>query len=234
LFELTVRNRVIGVVAVLALVALWASSRSSSETRSKPGIAKPAPGVRSSGRSRVPHKVGSGSEHAILDESARVVSARASARAAAVLRRPRDAKRDRIVPVEQLFDDLVQLKDGLAEGRGALAAMTPDAAELVELSKQVNMMHDALTRTRLSVLQEWASAARSHLVMNRDEQRQFFAIVNAEAAAIASGERPAPPSARQAPSAAIKALLGPQRFSQYQSLQKSFFRADVHSGEVLP
>jgi hypothetical protein len=197
-----VRNRVVAVVGVLVLVALWAGSGSSSEKQKrKPGVGRTAAGLPS-GR--------------------------------AVPRPLRDAKGDRVVPIKDQFTDLVELKAGLVEGRRALAAMTPDAPEFVELSQEVSTMHAALTRTRLDLLQEWSSETRTRLVMDVGEQRQYFAIINAQAALIASGERPAPPSARKAPSAAIEALLGPQRFAQYQALQKSFFPAGVHPAEILP
>jgi hypothetical protein len=159
------------------------------------------------------------------------------------------AARTGTVTVNGLFEHVQTLRAALQLTRHGIRqlgeTLPADAAgspAFTHLSKQAGLVRRALGQTRLALLQEWGSEARSQLNMTPDEHAKFFSILNRQAQSImatANGPRRGPAAAaapgETSPDAEIAALLGPERYAQYQTQRKAFFApAGDQQLEVVP
>jgi hypothetical protein len=160
----------------------------------------------------------------ILDERGRSISARADA--VVQLNGSSCAPNGvRLVSRSQLFDDATQFATALRLGRHALRqlgdAMVPEASQsalFTKLSQQLRTLRNALTLTKLGILQDWGDEARRQISMTPEESTRFFALLNRHALMIgAEGKgKPIRAAATQpAPEHELEALLGAQRYAQY-------------------
>lgn len=157
----------------------------------------------------------------------------------------------RTVTVNGLFENVQTLRAALQLARHGIRqlgeTLPADAAgspAFTHLSKQAGRLRRALGQTRLALLQAWGSQARSQINMTPDEHAKFFAILNRQAQSImaaANGPRRGPAAAAAAapgetsPDTEIAALLGPERYAQYQTQRKAFFApAGDQQLEVVP
>ncbi|HEY6180227.1 MAG TPA: hypothetical protein VIX73_37555 [Kofleriaceae bacterium] len=129
------------------------------------------------------------------------------------------------IPVHGMFENARKLRSalqlsrhGLRQLRDAVSAEAADSAAFRQLSHQTARLHKALNQTRLALLQEWENDARHHIEMTPEEHKQFFAILDRQAAAIVAtpGGKNRAPAAASSPGAEIAALLGPERYAQYK------------------
>jgi hypothetical protein len=176
----------------------------------------------------------------IIDEHGHSVTALAST---IVEGRPlRTPEGQRPVPIPALFENAKQLsaalqvsKHGLRQLRDALPAGAADAPTFRDLSQQIVLLRKALKQTRLRLLQEWGSEARRSVTLTPEERDRFFAILQRQAKLIAATTtvRGRSPAATDAPSpnAEIEALLGPERYAQYQNRRKAWLAQAGEPGQ---
>lgn len=150
------------------------------------------------------------------------------------------------VPIAALMANGAQLRTalqlsrhGLRQLRDAMGSEAADAPAFRHLSQQTQLLRSALRDTRLALLQEWGSEARRHITMTPEEHDRFFAILQRQAAAIArpqaAGRRAAAGKAEVAPEAEIAALLGAERYAQYQTRRTAWLApAGRDALEVVP
>lgn len=153
------------------------------------------------------------------------------------------------VPVPGLFENARKLRSalqlsrhGLRELRDAVSAETADSGAFRHLSQQTALLRKALNQTRLAVLQEWGNEARRHITMSSDEHAKFFAILNRQAATIVAMPgvkgRASAHAGSSDTDAEMAALLGPERYAQYQHRRKAWLapvgNADDDMLEVVP
>jgi hypothetical protein len=173
---------------------------------------------------------GGGVKSEILDAGGRSISERATA----ALQRPRavhDRKGRRTVELAQLFDDAISFSvalrlsaPALQELRAQVPAGKSSATLFASLEHTTATLRQALDVTRLALLQEWAAEARRQITMTPEEERQFYAIVLQRARNIrAAGSQTSPD---------LAALLGPERYAQYQARRKAFI--PDRAAEVMP
>ena len=160
----------------------------------------------------------------ILDERGHSISRLASS----IIESPplRTQRGELTIPVHGLFENAKRLKTtlqlsrhGMRQLRDAMTAEAADSDAFRQLSHQTALLHKALTQTKLTLLQEWQNEARRHITMTPEEHQKFFAILNRHAAVIVAphdGKRRAPQAAAPSLGAEIAALLGPERYAQYQ------------------
>ena len=178
----------------------------------------------------------------ILDERGHNVSRLASS----IIESPpvRTQRGELTVPVHGLFENARQLKTtlqlsrhGMRQLRDAMSAEAADSDAFRQLSHQTALLHKALTQTKLTLLQEWQNEARRHITMTPEEHQKFFAILNRQAALIVAprtGKGQAP-TAAPSPAAEISALLGPERYAQYQHWRQAWLApAGKEELEVAP
>lgn len=178
----------------------------------------------------------------LLDERGHNVSRLASS----IIESPpvRTPRGELSVPVHGLFENAKRLKTtlqlsrhGMRQLRDAMSAETADSDAFRQLSHQTTLLHKALTQTRLTLLQEWQNEARRHITMTPEEHQKFFAILNRQAALIVApraGKGQAP-AAGPSPAAEIAALLGPERYAQYQHRRQAWLApAGKEELEVAP
>ena len=221
-------RKVLVVVCLGSLIGLYAITRDHTLTPPTAPPLKPPVVERDPALELRPRTRGPGIEVTIRDAHDRSVTARA----AFVTTRGglRDDRGERVIPLAERFDDLSAFTTAAAIARRELAKTERGTPAYAELQHQVNTLHDALGRTRLALVQEWSSDALTHVPMSADERQQFTAIVDRQAAAIVA----ATPPERAAPSQAIHALLGDERYAAYENRRKAFFPAGVHAEEVMP
>lgn len=156
------------------------------------------------------------------------------------------------VPLHGLFENAKTLRTALQLSRHGLRrlseATTADVTggpAFKHLSQQTTVLRNALNQTKLALLQVWGNEARNHIKMTPDEHAKFFAILNRQAArmmAAPGGKRRAPPAGGTAGilsssslDADMAALLGPERYGQYQTQRKAFLApAGEQDLEVVP
>lgn len=148
------------------------------------------------------------------------------------------------VPVHGLFENARTLRaalqlsrHGLRQLRDSVSAEAADSGAFRHLTQQTAVLRKALIQTRLALLQEWGNEARRHLSLTSGEHATFFAILQRQAAAIVA----TPGRGRTAAHAAssmdteIAALLGPERYAQYQHRRKAWIApAGEDTLEVVP
>ena len=179
----------------------------------------------------------------IIDERGHNVSRLASS----IIESPpvRTPRGELTVPVHGLFENARRLKTtlqlsrhGMRQLRDAMSAEVADSDAFRQLSHQTTLLHKALTQTRLTLLQEWQNEARRHIALTPEEHAKFFAILNRQAAVIVgprTGKGQAPATAAQSPAAEIAALLGPERYAQYQHWRQAWLAsAGNEELEVAP
>lgn len=165
----------------------------------------------------------------IIDEAGHNVSRLASS----IIAGPpiRTERGELAIPVHGMFENAKRLKTtlrlsrhGLRQLRDAISADAADSAAFRQLSHQTALLHKALTQTRLALLQEWQNDARRHITMTPEEHQKFFAILNRQAALIvaAPGGKKQGPAAATSAAAEIAALLGPERYAQYQHRRQAW------------
>jgi hypothetical protein len=115
-------------------------------------------------------------------------------------------------------------KHGLRQLREAIGADAADAPVFKHLAHQTGVLRKALRDTRMVLLQEWASEARRHIAMTPEEHASFFAILNRQAVALAGKSSPKGRATAAATSfdAEVEALLGPERYAQYQTRRRAW------------
>ena len=138
------------------------------------------------------------------------------------------------VPVAALVANAVELHTALRlseHGLRRLRESIPSAETspmLARLSQQTTLLGNALTQTRLALLQEWGSDARRHIQMTPDEHAKFFDILHREATAIAA----------KSPTTAdpeIAVLLGPTRYAEYKTRRTAWLAPVADSAtDVVP
>jgi hypothetical protein len=143
------------------------------------------------------------------------------------------------VPVHGLFENARTLRTALQVSRHGIRRLgdtvTADvttSAAFRHLSQQTTVLRNALNQTRLAILQVWGNDARNQLTLTPEEHAKFFAILNRQAArlmAVPGGKRRAPVAGATAETsgattldAEMAALLGPERYAQYQTRRKTF------------
>ncbi len=129
------------------------------------------------------------------------------------------------ISVAGLFENAKQLgaalrlsRHGLRRLRGAIPDAV-DSALFRQLEHQTAVLDKALITTRLALLQEWGTQARSQLELTPAEHARFFAILNRQAALIAAPTKAGSPGSL---STEIAALLGPERYGHYQARRKAW------------
>lgn len=140
------------------------------------------------------------------------------------------AKHD--LPVAAMMANAKDLGGALALGQHALhqlrdqlASQDLDAPAYKQLAQQTGKLRSALARTRLDLLQAWGSDVRKHLALTPDEHAKFFAILNQQAAKIATSQRS---NDRE-----LETLLGPERFTSYKLRREAWLAPAGDAGKEL-
>lgn len=149
----------------------------------------------------------------------------------------------RAVPVPALFANTARLgaalrlsKHGLRQLRETIGSDAADAPVFRHLSQQTGVLRKALRDTRMALLQEWGSEARRHIAMTPEEHEKFFALIGKQAQAIAGKTGKGRAVGETASlDAEVEALLGPERYAQYQMRRKVWLAPAAQDAlEVVP
>jgi len=128
----------------------------------------------------------------------------------------------------------------LRQLRDRLASDDLEAPAYKQLGQQTGKLRSALARTRLDLLQAWGSEVRKHLALTPDEHVKFFAILNKQAAQIATSGKGATTARSIATShrsndSELQALLGPERFTSYKLRREAWLAPAGDVGtELVP
>jgi hypothetical protein len=160
------------------------------------------------------------------------------------------------VTVRQRFADALRFSWALKLARHAIRQLhavlpteTAEGPQLVALEKEMAPIREALAKTNLLLLEEWASESRRQLQLTPEEHARFFAIFNdrarqiaARASAVLGTKRANAPTVgvgagatatARRPSEELAALLGAERYQKYQTLHRSWLAANGGDGTVV-
>jgi hypothetical protein len=161
-----------------------------------------------------------------------------------------------VVAVKERFADAVRFTWALRLTRHALRQLhevlpkeMAEGPHLGALEKEIAPIREALAKTKLVLLEEWASESRRHFQLGPEEHARFFAIFNQRAHKLAASGNAARGTLRartsnrevgavataQSTGDEMQALLGAERYQKYLALHKSWI--SDHSGdgaEVTP